>query len=53
MNANTIGIIIRREYLNRVKKKSFLILTFVAPILFVRILTYFPQKWRSLWWGRR
>lgn len=37
MNANTIGIIIRREYLNRVKKKSFLVLTFVAPILFAAL----------------
>lgn len=37
MNVNTIGIIIRREYLNRVKKKSFIILTFVAPILFAAL----------------
>ena len=29
-----IGIIIKREYLNRVSKKSFLILTFLTPILF-------------------
>lgn len=34
MNLKTTNIIIRREYLNRVKKKSFLILTFVVPILF-------------------
>ena len=33
MNLKNIGIIIRREYLNRVKKKSFLITTFVVPIL--------------------
>lgn len=33
MNINTIGIIIRREYLNKVKKKSFLVTTFVVPIL--------------------
>ena len=33
MNLKTIGIIIRREYLNRVKKKSFLVTTFVVPIL--------------------
>lgn len=33
MNLNIIGIIIRREYLNRVKKKSFLITTFVVPVL--------------------
>ena len=34
MNLHTIGIIIRREYLNRVKKKSFLLITFLAPVLF-------------------
>lgn len=34
MNLRKIGIIIRREYLNKVKKKSFLITTFVVPILF-------------------
>lgn len=34
MNTRTIGIIIRREYLNRVKKKSFLLITFLSPILF-------------------
>ena len=33
MNLKTTGIIIRREYLNRVKKKSFLVTTFVVPIL--------------------
>lgn len=33
MNFNTTKIIIKREYLNRVKKKSFLITTFVVPIL--------------------
>lgn len=33
MNFKTIGIIIRREYLNRVKKKSFLVTTFVVPVL--------------------
>lgn len=34
MNSRIIGIIIKREYLNRVKKKSFLITTFVVPVLF-------------------
>jgi len=34
MNSRIIGIIIRREYLNRVKKKSFLITTFLVPVLF-------------------
>ena len=35
MNLRTVNIIIEREYLNRVKKKSFLIITFLVPILFV------------------
>lgn len=33
-----IGIIIRREYLTRVKKKSFLIITFLTPILFAALM---------------
>ncbi|MDL2257133.1 ABC transporter permease [Bacteroidales bacterium OttesenSCG-928-I14] len=33
-----IGIVIRREYLTRVKKKSFIILTFLMPILFVGLM---------------
>lgn len=33
MNIRTIGIIIRREYLNRVHKKSFLVTTFLVPVL--------------------
>lgn len=33
MNLRTIGVVIRREYLNKVKKKSFLITTLVVPIL--------------------
>ena len=37
MNISKLGIIIRREYLNKVKKKSFLIITFLAPILFAAI----------------
>ena len=37
MNLNKLGIIISREYLNKVKKKSFLIITFLAPILFAAI----------------
>jgi ABC-2 type transport system permease protein len=32
-----IGIIIRREYLTRVRKKSFLVLTILAPILFAAL----------------
>ena len=37
MNLHTTGIIIEREYLNRVKKKSFLIVTFVVPVLFAAV----------------
>jgi len=33
MNLRTIGIIIRREYLNKVRKKSFLITTILVPLL--------------------
>ena len=33
MNLRIISIIIRREYLNRVKKKSFLLTTFIVPVL--------------------
>ena len=33
MILHTIGIIIRREYLNKVKKKSFLFTTLLVPIL--------------------
>lgn len=37
MNLNILGIIIGREYTTRVKKKSFLILTFVVPVLFAAL----------------
>lgn len=37
MNLHITNIIIRREYLNRVKKKSFLITTFLVPVLFAAI----------------
>ena len=37
MNLNTTGIIISREYLNKVKKKSFLLTTFLVPILFAAL----------------
>ena len=37
MNLRTTGIIINREYLNRVKKKSFLITTFLVPVLFAAL----------------
>ena len=49
MNLRTIGIVIRREYLNKVKKKSFLVTTFVVPVLMaalciVPILVMFKSK---------
>ena len=34
MNIKKLGIIIQREYLNKVKKKSFLLITFLAPVFF-------------------
>lgn len=34
---NNIGLIIAREYMTRVKKRSFIIMTFLAPLLFVGI----------------
>lgn len=37
MNTKITGIVIRREYLNRVKKKSFLLITFLSPILFAAL----------------
>lgn len=33
-----LGIIIKREYLSRVKKKSFLIMTFLTPLLLILII---------------
>lgn len=37
MNAHIISVIIGREYLNRVKKKSFLVTTFLVPVLFAAL----------------
>ena len=37
MNIKKLNIIIQREYLNKVKKKSFLLITFLAPIFFAAI----------------
>lgn len=34
---NKIGLIIRREYLTRVKKKSFIIMTFLGPLLMAAV----------------
>ena len=37
MNLRTIGIVINREYSVRVRKKSFLLTTFITPILFAAL----------------
>ena len=37
MNLRIISTVISREYLTRVKKKSFLLLTFLAPVLFAAL----------------
>ena len=37
MKLRNIGIIISREYLTRVKKKSFLLTTFLVPVLFAAV----------------
>lgn len=37
MNLHILGVIIGREYTTRVKKKSFIILTFLVPILFAAL----------------
>lgn len=42
---NKIGIIIKREYLRRVSKKSFLLLTFLTPFLFAALV--FVPLWLS------
>ena len=35
---NNLGIIIKREYLTRVKKRSFLLLTFLGPLFFAALM---------------
>lgn len=40
---NKTGLIIKREYLRRVRKKSFLILTFLTPFLFAAL--FFVPLW--------
>lgn len=42
---NKIGLIIKREYLRRVSKKSFLLLTFLTPLLLVALI--FVPLWLS------
>ena len=40
-----IGLIVKREYLRRVQKKSFLLITFLAPFLFAALV--FVPLWLS------
>lgn len=42
---NKIGLIIKREYLRRVSKKSFILLTFLTPFLFAALV--FVPLWLS------
>jgi ABC-2 type transport system permease protein len=35
---NKIGIVIQREYLSRVRKKSFILLTLLTPLLFIALI---------------
>ena len=37
MNLHITGIVLQREYLNKVKKKSFLVTTFLVPVLFAAL----------------
>ena len=37
MNLHIIRVIIGREYLNKVRKKSFLVITFLVPVLFAAV----------------
>lgn len=39
MNIRNIGVIISREYMTRVRKKSFLVITFIVPVLFAVLCT--------------
>ena len=39
MNIRNIGVIISREYATRVRKKSFLVITFIVPVLFALLCT--------------
>lgn len=38
MNFRNIGVVISREYMTRVKKKSFLAITFLGPVLFAAMM---------------
>lgn len=42
---NSIGLIIKREYIRRVRKKSFVLLTFLTPLLMIALV--FVPLWLS------
>ena len=47
---NKIGLIIGREYLTRVRKKSFIIMTILGPVLFAaldRAAGLAVPRWRT------
>lgn len=46
MSRNKIGLIIRREYLTRVRKKSFILMSLLGPIIMAGVLTF--ALWTSL-----
>ncbi len=39
---NKISVIIKREYLTRVRKKSFIIMTILAPLLMAALIVVIP-----------
>ncbi len=44
---NKIGLIIRREYLTRVRKKSFIIMTLIGPVLFAAVIVL-PSRFATM-----
>lgn len=56
MNLHTIRVIVTREYLNKVKKKSFLLITFLVPVLFAAvtvlpalIMLFAKEEGKKIW----
>ena len=46
MSSNKIGLIIRREYFTRVRKKSFIIMSLLGPLIMAGVLTF--AMWTSI-----
>lgn len=46
MSANKIGLIIKREYFTRVRKKSFILMSVLGPLIMAGVLTF--ALWTSL-----